>query len=294
VNASSVAVAIMDRQREAANEFRFRGTEVTIGQGSNKGQDVSKLKKIKTLVECDSNCSLHGECIDGECECEPGFEGDSCGVESVCEPSTDCSGHGVCRYGICFCDPGYNGTACELMNELVCPQQCSGNGFCAASRGGCECMPGYVGASCAERDQSASCPLECSGNGVCVGGRCECNVGYVGADCTQVLPTEGCQGDGKNCSGRGICHSTHCFCMNGYTGAQCETAISNLVTAQEAKMHSSSLKVSRNRPHGSHVGALLGSHLTTVIAVGIAMGTFIIGAILSVAVRSYLKRTRTW
>jgi hypothetical protein len=43
---------------------------------------------------CASNCT-NGACVDGVCECNPGFLGPSCD-DFTC--LNGCSGHGVCRY----------------------------------------------------------------------------------------------------------------------------------------------------------------------------------------------------
>ncbi|XP_052052361.1 N-acetylglucosamine-1-phosphodiester alpha-N-acetylglucosaminidase isoform X2 [Apodemus sylvaticus] len=58
------------------------------------------------------NCSGHGTCVDGHCECTSRFwRGDACS-ELDCGPS-NCSQHGLCTETGCRCDAGWTGSNCS-------------------------------------------------------------------------------------------------------------------------------------------------------------------------------------
>ena len=87
------------------------------------------------------DCSGHGTCSGGTCNCDIGYAGadcDQCDVGYIgypnCQPDPcagiTCSYHGVCSGGVCTCDTGYAGDNCEN---------------CAAGyhRDGDECVPDW-------------------------------------------------------------------------------------------------------------------------------------------------------
>ena len=92
---------------------------------------------------CKAGCNLRGVCWEGQCFCDPGWDGDDCSVEQKCKEG--CEEHGVCQYGLCFCDLGWEGPACETA--VPCPGDCNGHGTCWHAR--CECKPGWSGEDCA-------------------------------------------------------------------------------------------------------------------------------------------------
>ncbi len=49
-----------------------------------------------------TNCSGHGDCVDGRCRCQEGWQGDACD-SLVCQPAA-CGAHGVCT--ACKCGGG--------------------------------------------------------------------------------------------------------------------------------------------------------------------------------------------
>ena len=65
---------------------------------------------------CPLLCGGHGDYINGECECHPGWKGRECSLRhDECEVS-DCSGRGHCQDGKCICMQGFTGEFCEQGN----------------------------------------------------------------------------------------------------------------------------------------------------------------------------------
>lgn len=150
----------------------------------------------------------------------------------------DCSGHGACVRGRCQCQLGYRGTACE---EDTCPHHChasAGRGRCVY--GTCACGEGWKGSSCSQRP-TRDCPVDsrgqvCSGHGSCgADGGCTCfHSDYSGPDCSyrspSAPPTDApClrDGGGRLCGGalHGRCEldtsPPGCRCLPGFSGAAC-------------------------------------------------------------------------
>ena len=85
------------------------------------------------------NCSGHGACVKGECQCDAGWDGVGCG-EVACG-RVECGVHGRCVRGACRCRPPWRGAHCELG---ACPSDCSGHGYCNWTSATCVCQPGCV------------------------------------------------------------------------------------------------------------------------------------------------------
>ncbi|XP_069868378.1 tenascin isoform X1 [Dipodomys merriami] len=184
--------------------------------------------------ECPGNCSLRGQCLDGQCVCAAGFAGADCS-EPAC-PS-DCNDQGRCVQGACVCFEGYTGPDC---GREVCPGPCSEeHGTCVDGR--CVCREGFAGADCREPlclhgcrgrgrcvenecvcDEGFTgddcgeliCPHDCFDRGRCLNGTCDCDEGFAGEDCGQLA----CPHD---CRGRGRCHEGQCVCDEGFAGPDC-------------------------------------------------------------------------
>lgn len=106
-----------------------------------------------------SDCSGHGDCVDGRCRCQEGWQGDGCD-SLVCQPPA-CGAHGVCTANGCVCDAGWRGKNCSQVCLQgfygdSCKQTCAcaNNGSCDPVHGRCICLPGFHGNSCEN-----ACPL---------------------------------------------------------------------------------------------------------------------------------------
>nr|XP_057909671.1 N-acetylglucosamine-1-phosphodiester alpha-N-acetylglucosaminidase isoform X2 [Doryrhamphus excisus] len=98
------------------------------------------------------DCSGHGQCVAGLCQCQEGWRGAACNF-STCQSS--CGAHGVCAASGCVCDAGWRGQNCsqECPSGFYgdgCKQTCScmNNTSCHHIFGNCSCPPGFYGAAC--------------------------------------------------------------------------------------------------------------------------------------------------
>lgn len=202
---------------------------------------------------CNTECSY--------CVCERDWTGAACNCsEAQCLSVTagECSDHGSCVCGACECDAGYGNAAegCRCDLSTPCPTTalgaCDGSlhGRCIVGDydsdgrfqcGSCECLTGWSGTFC--NCSTASCPvdsdgIECGPQGTCNGcGECECNSGWSlsesevcdcedNALCGGVITVNGTQVD---CNGRGSCQcGISCECVKPYSGSNCELCDSDL------------------------------------------------------------------
>jgi len=88
----------------------------------NGRSGINCLEKVP--LKCDNRCQEHGICVDGVCNCSPGFQGRNCDINN-CPKS--CSSNGVCEKSVdqytkyqCVCNQGWTGQACDVPLEMLC------------------------------------------------------------------------------------------------------------------------------------------------------------------------------
>lgn len=96
-------------------------------------------------------CSNLGRCVDGVCQCFPGFAGINCGIECKGGSENPCSLNGDCQAdGSCVCFPGFRGEACSIECPGGAQNPCNGNGLCT-EEGRCACFHGYRNSDCSKK-----------------------------------------------------------------------------------------------------------------------------------------------
>jgi len=115
---------------------------------------------------CPNNCGgpLQGACLpSGQCKCKGTWGGTDCSIrDAIC--AFNCSLHGLCNKGKCQCFDGYEGEFCSLKR---CPNDCNCGanvttgtsaaqnftdcqGLCDKNTGVCHCLSGYSGVDCSK------------------------------------------------------------------------------------------------------------------------------------------------
>lgn len=88
---------------------------------------------------CAPNCTLHGQCLDGECICEPGWSGVSCDIFAVVGNATLSSSEST---------ETANSTIAIRDSSACCPYNCSENGTCDLETCKCVCNADWTGLGC--------------------------------------------------------------------------------------------------------------------------------------------------
>ncbi|XP_007228925.3 N-acetylglucosamine-1-phosphodiester alpha-N-acetylglucosaminidase [Astyanax mexicanus] len=114
------------------------------------------------------DCSQHGDCVNGQCVCQPGWTGSEC-ANLTCQP-TVCGDHGMCTPDGCVCDAGWRGANCS--------QECSAGFFGDGCKHKCKCLNG---GSCDSVHGQCTCPAGFYGD-YC---KEECPLGFYGLSCLQ-------------------------------------------------------------------------------------------------------------
>ncbi|KAM9309859.1 N-acetylglucosamine-1-phosphodiester alpha-N-acetylglucosaminidase isoform 2-T2 [Pholidichthys leucotaenia] len=66
-----------------------------------------------------ANCSGQGDCVDGHCRCQKGWQGTAC---DTMECQFDCGPHGYCTANGCICDAGWRGMNCSQAGHCLAKQ----------------------------------------------------------------------------------------------------------------------------------------------------------------------------
>ena len=198
-------------------------------------QKVMNDMWIYDFETCIHNCSNHGICRDGFCECDLGYYGIDCSnitcPGSVCYYDRNHIQH--CKH---CCHDGYihsteddEGDFISYVDESIQKRTCSqvtskldesyisftgqSNGICDGW-GKCQCAPPFIGDDCSMRDCKVS---DCNNNGYCSVeypiSRCVCNPGYFGESCEYIECLNNCTS-----SSNGICNfqTGQCTCKYLY------------------------------------------------------------------------------
>ncbi|VDD94411.1 unnamed protein product [Enterobius vermicularis] len=202
-------------------------------------------------------CGTNAECIEGVCQCKPGWTGNGkmCVDINECSAIPNvCGAHSICDNTAgsyrCQCDLGYindeNGR-CIDMDECAEGVVVCGDGknssVCVNTDGGyeCRCAPGYVGHpeslhGCVDVDECEKAEFYCGEKGVCknlIGGyECDCAEGYGQDPHTgQCIDIDECKFD--PCDKAALCTnlagSFKCACIDGFVG--------NGVECRETKLY---------------------------------------------------------
>ncbi|CAI2357503.1 unnamed protein product [Caenorhabditis sp. 36 PRJEB53466] len=185
------------------------------------------------------DCGKSGYCLDGineaKCVCNDGFHGDRCEhADDECE-GVQCHNGGECVKSAengkisCKCDRPWMGDYCNVTWTTSCKDSpCQNFGQCMQKTDTsfeCNCMDGYSGELCEQRDVNECNHYDCN-RGHCVmtvsGPACQCELGYTGRFCEKLLN----QCSSNTCSSRGSCsavwNNTVCSCEKNWRGSHCQ------------------------------------------------------------------------
>ncbi|UMM39588.1 hypothetical protein L5515_016577 [Caenorhabditis briggsae] len=197
--------------------------------GENCEENVNDCKYV--------DCGKNGYCLDGiddaKCICNNGFSGEHCEhANDECE-GTECHNGGKCvKNGekvTCKCEKQWMGDYCNVtMTESCKDSPCQNFGQCMQKTDSsfeCNCMDGYSGQLCEQRNVNECNHYDCN-RGHCVmtvsGPACQCELGYTGRFCEKLL--NHCSSN--TCSSRGTCspvwNNTVCACDNNWRGSHCQ------------------------------------------------------------------------
>ncbi|XP_026858348.2 protein delta homolog 2 [Electrophorus electricus] len=190
--------------------------------------------QVDTFPTPDVNCTCelgHGKCAeDGECRCDPGWEGTFC---DDCVRMPGCV-HGSCHQPWqCICEDGWAGRFCD-KDVHVCEKEepCQNGATCSLNEAGeynCLCPEGFHGKHCELKTGPChKIKSPCKNGGLCedLGGfapelSCRCLVGFTGPRCETNM--DDCLM--RPCANGATCldgvNRFSCLCPAGFTGRFC-------------------------------------------------------------------------
>ncbi|XP_047442765.1 sushi, nidogen and EGF-like domain-containing protein 1 isoform X2 [Mugil cephalus] len=198
---------------------------------------VNSTEAVNQTALCEEeDCKKNQICEDTSsgvrnCTCAPGFYGDKCEEECLCQNGGVC----VDINGTCECPSGYTGLYCQFVTQTPCSNNrpCPDGSPCLEYGGSylCTCQTGpemdhrdfypYV------QPRSVCDSSPCLNGGYCYerdgGYTCECKYGYWGKHCEKVRLNTCASGP---CRNGGSCKeeagSYRCVCPYRFTGKHCE------------------------------------------------------------------------
>lgn len=162
VTGEFVCIDVSDCENKAADPTTCEPT--TCGSPGSKMQcnnhGTCTYKSIQTMSK-------------RSCMCYKGYQGDKCQTEVSNECDVDCGLGGDCVDGACVCKKGWDGKkyngkqgkANQRCTKCTNDQACENNNPCDLATGACVCNPGYFGPTCGATEDSCT-------NKNCYSGQC--------------------------------------------------------------------------------------------------------------------------
>nr|XP_006816609.1 PREDICTED: sushi, von Willebrand factor type A, EGF and pentraxin domain-containing protein 1-like [Saccoglossus kowalevskii] len=186
------------------------------------------------LFPCQHNATCVSMNETRQCQCIPGYGGESCEINiDDCEEDL-CKNNGTCVDGVddyhCICQIGFTGANCQINIDECKSSPCLNGASCYDRSSGymCKCLDGYTGAQC-EINYFDCASSPCKNGGTCFdlaqNFTCCCPPGYAGRFCEEEVnecQSSPCQNGGLCISGLG---NYTCECLSGFIGEDCDVNI---------------------------------------------------------------------
>ena len=233
---TGVATLVFNRDLSTTDPSETEGESSNINESTGTdGYEPEESASGTTPSDRKVHCNDHGEWDGNACDCDAGYDGETCSIEINAQPDEpeetatgtgdyeteetatgtankkgdpECNYHGKFEYGICNCFLGWGGRHCSVQNP------CGENGHWYNEEGNsglCHCNQAYGGIDCSHSIEDA-----CNGHGhwEC-GSRCDCDWDWGGTDCTI---ENACNNHGR---WENYIYRAACSCESGWYGSNC-------------------------------------------------------------------------